>query len=60
MKRLKTVDAMDEKENDDVSNRVERSAHLANGLVGKETKVFEGLQSLWVTQPLIENSVTNI
>ena len=38
-----------------VSDRVERRAHLDDGHVGQESKVFEGLQSFWVTQPLIGN-----
>ena len=48
--------------NDDVpvSDRVERRAHLDDGHVGQESKVFEGLQSFWVTQPLIVNIIANI
>ena len=48
--------------NDDVpvSDRVERRAHLDDGDVGQESKVFEGLQSFWVTQPLIVNISANI
>ena len=32
-------------------NRVKRRSHLDNRFIGEETKVFEGLQSLWIAKP---------
>ena len=43
-----------------VSDRVERRAHFDDGGVRQESKVFEGLQSFWVTQPLNVNVIANI
>ena len=57
-KRVKSRQLMQRMmKNDDVpvSDRVERRAHLDDGDVRQESKVFEGLQSFWVTQPLIGN-----